>query len=310
MAEMRSTRDAYGEALLRLGKDNPRIVALDADLSSSTRSGMFGKAYPNRFFNLGIAEQNMMGVAAGLALSGKIAFASSFAIFASGRAWEQVRFAIAYNNANVKIVASHAGISVGEDGPSHHCIEDIAIMRVIPNMRVLVPADAVEAGKMVEAMVAQEGPFYMRTSRIKTSVIHDDSYEFRVGRADVLREGSDISIIACGIMVEKALRAAEMLEKDGISAGVVNMSTIKPIDRKAIFKAAECGKVVTAEEHNKIGGLGSAVAEVLCEKGTQTRCVGVSDTFCHSGDSGDLLKEFGLTAENIVRAAKELEGKA
>ncbi|HLB12978.1 MAG TPA: transketolase family protein, partial [Dehalococcoidia bacterium] len=261
-----ATRDAYGKALLELGRQNESVVALDADLSGSTKTKVFAKEFPERFFNIGIAEQDMVGVAAGLAVGGKIPFASTFAVFATGRAWEQIRQSVCYPDLNVKIVASHAGITVGEDGGSHQSVEDIAIMRAIPNMTVIVPADGPETAKAVAAMEKHFGPAYIRVGRSKTDDIYDDSYDFRVGRANTLRKGRDATIIACGIMVAMAVKAAEELSHKGLSVGVINMSTIKPLDTDAVLTAAaESGAIVTAEEHSIIGGLGGAVAEALAE---------------------------------------------
>jgi len=254
---MIATRDAYGEALAELGETNKDVVVLDADLSGSTKTAIFAKKFPERFFNMGIAEQNMMGTAAGLAASGKIPFASTFAIFATGRAWEQVRQSIAYPKLNVKIVATHAGITVGEDGASHQSVEDIAVMRVIPNMTVIVPADGVETKKVINEIVRYRGPVYVRLSRGKSPVVLDDSYSFEIGKGVVLKDGTDVSLIACGVMVYKALQAADILGKEGVSARVINISSIKPIDVDLIIRAArETGCVVTAEEHSIVGGLG------------------------------------------------------
>lgn len=307
MAEMIATRDAYGEALAELGETNKDVVVLDADLSGSTKTAIFAKKFPERFFNMGVAEQDMMGTAAGLAASGKIPFASTFAIFATGRAWEQVRQSIAYPKLNVKIVASHAGITVGEDGASHQSVEDISVMRVIPHMTVIVPADGVETRKVIEEIVKYRGPVYVRISRGKSPVVLDDSYSFEIGKGTVLRDGSDVTLIACGIMVPKALDAAEMLKKDGLSARVVNISTIKPLDVPLIVKAAkETGCIVTAEEHSIVGGLGGAVAEVLAENfPVPLKRVGVEDKFGASGDADRLMEIYGLTSENIAKAAKE-----
>lgn len=308
MTEMIATRDAYGEALAALGETNKDIVVLDADLSGSTKTAVFGKKFPDRFFNIGIAEQDMVGTAAGLAAAGKIPFVSTFAIFATGRAWEQVRQSVAYPRQNVKIVATHAGITVGEDGASHQSVEDIAVMRVIPNMTVIVPADGIEARKVIEAVAKYKGPVYVRAARGKSPVVLDDSYNFEIGKGRVLSEGSDISIIACGIMVPKALEAAGMLKKEGLSVRVINMSTIKPLDKDIIIKAAkETGGVVTAEEHSIIGGLGSAVAEVLAENHpAPMKRVGIEDKFGTSGDADKLMELYGLTATNIANAAREV----
>ncbi|MBM2839280.1 MAG: tklB-1 [Deltaproteobacteria bacterium] len=309
---MIATRDAYGEALAELGESNKDVVVLDADLSGSTKTAVFAKKFPERFFNMGIAEQDMMGTAAGLAASGKIPFASTFAIFATGRAWEQVRQSIAYPKLNVKIVATHAGITVGEDGASHQSVEDIAVMRVIPNMTVIVPADGVETRKVIREIVRYKGPVYVRLSRGKSPVIFDDSYSFEIGKGVVLKDGKDVSLIACGVMVYKALQAADVLGKEGVSARVINISSIKPIDADLIIRVArETGCVVTAEEHSIIGGLGGAVAEVLAENcPVPVKRVGIEDKFGTSGDT-DLLMEVygltdGLTSENIAKAAREV----
>ncbi|MEW6202277.1 MAG: transketolase family protein, partial [bacterium] len=264
---MISPRDAYGAALKRLGAEHPDIVVLDADLAESTRSLKFKELFPERFFDVGIAEQNMIGIAAGLAASGKVAFASTFAVFATGRTYDQIRQLVARSKLNVKIVASHGGITVGEDGPSHQATEDIALMRSLPNMRVFVPGDAVETERMVETALKIDGPFYIRTSRVKFPVLFDENYRFEPGRGIVMREGKDITIIACGLMVSESLKAAEELKKEGISARVVNMSSIKPLDRELVVKCAqETGKILTVEEHTIIGGLGSAIAEVVAEE--------------------------------------------
>ena len=307
LGEKIATRDAYGNALVRLGEHNRAIVVLDADLAKSTKTIKFKSKFPERFFDMGIAEADMMGTAAGLAASGKIAFASTFAIFATGRAWEQIRNSICYTNLNVKIAATHAGIGVGPDGSSHQSIEDIAIMRVIPNMKVVVPADAVETEKAVAALVETPGPAYLRLGRSGVPVVYDESYTFALGKASVLREGSDVAIIAVGVMAQLALAAAEILSNDGINARVINMSTIKPIDRDAIISAAsETGAIVTAEEHNVIGGLGSAVSEVVCETlPVPVLKVAIRDTFGQSGEPDELMAFYGLTAGNIAETARE-----
>lgn len=308
MAEMIATRDAYGEALAELGETNKDIVVLDADLSGSTKTAVFAKKFPERFFNIGIAEQDMMGTAAGLAASGKIPFASTFAIFATGRAWEQVRQSIAYPKLNVKVVATHAGITVGEDGASHQSVEDIAVMRVIPHMTVIVPADGVETKKVIKEIVRYKGPVYVRLSRGKSPVIFDDSYSFEIGKGVVLKDGKDVSLIACGVMVSRALQAADILQKEGVSARVINISSIKPIDADLIIRAArETGCVVTAEEHSIIAGLGGAVAEVLAENcPVPIKRVGIEDKFGTSGDADLLMEVYGLTAGNIAKAAREV----
>lgn len=301
-----ATRDSYGSELVALGNDNPNVIVMDADLSAATKTGTFKKAFPDRFINAGIAEGNMIGVAAGLATTGKIVFASSFAMFAAGRAFEQVRNSIGYPHLNVKIGATHAGISVGEDGATHQCCEDIALMRSIPGMIILNPADDTEARKAVRAAAAIDGPVYLRFGRLAVPVLFDDTYQFEIGKGVTLKEGNDVTIIATGLMVGEALAAAEQLKNEGISARVINMATIKPIDRDIVIAAAnETGAIVTAEEHNVIGGLGSAVAEVLCETvPTPMLRVGVEDTFGKSGPATDLLPIFGLCAENIVAKAK------
>ena len=301
-----ATRDSYGAELVALGAENPNIVVLDADLSAATKTGMFRKAYPDRFINAGIAEANMIGVAAGLSTTGKIVFASSFAMFAAGRAFEQVRNSIGYPHLNVKIGATHAGISVGEDGATHQCCEDVALMRSIPGMTVLNPADDTEARKAVRAAAKMNGPVYLRFGRLAVPVLFDNDYPFEIGKGVMLTEGRDVTIVATGLMVEKALAAAELLKNEGIHARVIDMATIKPIDRDILVAAAgETGAIVTAEEHSVIGGLGSAVAEVICETApVPVVRVGVEDTFGKSGPALDLLPLFGLCAENIVEKSK------
>lgn len=303
-----ATREAYGEALLQLGRENPDVVALDADLAKSTKSFDFGKVFPERFFDMGVAEQNMIGTAAGLAAAGKIPFCSSFAVFASGRAFEQVRNSVAYSALNVKIGASHAGITVGEDGGSHQSVEDIALMRVLPNMTVFVPADAVETAGAVRAAADIDGPVYIRLGRAGVPVLHGAEFQFEPGKAVVLREGVDVTIIACGIMVTAALQAAEQLAEKGVKAGVMNIHTIKPLDVEAIVKAAkDTGALVTAEEHSIIGGLGGAVAEVLAENcPVPMKRIGIMDKFGASGAPAELLEKYGLTPEAIVQAAEEV----
>ena len=309
MAEVKkiATRDAYGAALCELAEKRDDFIVLDADLAAATKTGMFKKAYPERFYNCGIAEQNMMSVAAGFASTGKMVFASSFAMFASGRAFEQVRNSIGYLHLNVKIGASHAGISVGEDGATHQCCEDIAIMRTIPGMTIINPADAVEAHQAVLAAAEINGPVYMRFGRLAVPVVFDETYKFEIGKGVELKEGSDVTIIATGLMVKEALEAYELLKADGISARIINMATIKPIDREIIEKAArETGVIVTAEEHSVIGGLGSAVAEVVTETyPVPVVKVGVYDRFGMSGPANDLLDIFGLRAKDIAEKAKE-----
>ncbi|MDN5331897.1 MAG: transketolase [Tepidanaerobacteraceae bacterium] len=302
-----ATREAYGEALAELGEEIKDIVVLDADLSKSTKTSVFAKKFPERFFNMGIAEQNLMGTAAGLATCGKIPFASTFAIFATGRAFEQIRNSICYPNLNVKIAATHAGITVGEDGATHQSIEDIALMRALPNMTVINPADATETKKAVRAAAQMKGPVYLRLGRHPVETIFGEGYEFKPGKGVILREGRDVAIIATGVMVAEALKAAEILEKDGINAMVVNIHTIKPIDEEVILKAAECGAIVTAEEHSIIGGLGSAVAEVLSEKKpVPIKRIGIKDVFGMSGKPEELMKAYGLAAEDIAEAARTL----
>lgn len=308
MVDMIATRDAYGDALKELGELNTNIVVLDADLSGSTKTGVFKKSYPDRFINVGIAEQNLIGTAAGLAAAGKVPFASTFAMFASGRAFEIIRNSVCYPNLNVKIAATHAGLTVGEDGATHQALEDISIMRSLPNMVVLNPADAVETRQCIKLAAEHNGPVYIRLGRSKTPVIFDESYKFEIGKGVELKEGSDIAIIATGIMVGKALEASEELAKLGINARVINISTIKPIDTDIIVKAAKETKgIVTVEEHSIIGGLGSAVAEVVVENHpTKVLRIGTMDKFGESGDGNDLLEKYGLTVENIVKKAKEI----
>lgn len=306
--KMIATRDAYGEALKELGAINKDVVVLDADLSGSTKTGVFQKEYPNRFFNVGIAEQNLIGTAAGLATAGKIPFASTFAMFATGRSFEIIRNSVCYPELNVKIAATHAGLTVGEDGATHQALEDISIMRSLPNMIVLNPADAVETRQCILKAAEYNGPVYIRLGRSGVPVIFDESYEFEIGKANELKEGRDVTIIATGIMVARALEASEELAKENISARVINMSTIKPIDQDIIIKAAKETKgIVTAEEHSIIGGLGSAVAEVVGENHpTKVLRIGTMDTFGESGNGNDLLEKYGLTVENIIKKAKEI----
>ncbi len=307
MSEKIATRQAYGETLAELG-DKYDFVVLDADLAGATKTAIFKKKYPERFFDCGIAEGNMMSVAAGIATTGKTVFASSFAMFASGRAFEQIRNSIGYPHLNVKIGATHAGITVGEDGATHQCLEDLALMRTIPGMTVINPADAIEAKAAVEAAIKMNGPVYMRFGRYAVPVINDKpDYKFEIGKGILLREGKDVTIVATGLMVSMALEAAESLEKEGISARVINIHTIKPLDKDIILAAAkETGAIVTAEEHNIIGGLGSAVAEATAEGcPVPVVRVGVNDEFGHSGKVPPLLEMYGLTAENIVKNAKK-----
>lgn len=300
-----ATRDAYGAALLELGKRDPRVVVLDADLSGSTKTAKFARTFPERFFNMGIAEQDLVGTAGGLALAGKIPFASTFAIFATGRAWEQIRQTLCYSHLNVKLVATHAGITVGEDGASHEALEDIAITRVIPGMTVIIPADGYETQQVIDTMPDYEGPVYVRLGRAKVPPVMPEEYRFRIGKAHIFSIGRDVTFIAAGIMVAKALEARDILSQQGIDAGVINMSTIKPLDTDALLEAAKGSRlIVTAEEHSVIGGLGGAVAEFLAESHpTPVRRVGVQDTFGCSGAPEELLKLFGLTAENLVETA-------
>ncbi len=303
-----ATREAYGQALAEFGEKYD-IVVLDADLSKSTKTDTFLKKFPERFFNTGIAEGNMMSTAAGLAACGKTVFASSFAMFAAGRAFEQIRNGICYPNLNVKIGATHAGISVGEDGATHQCLEDIGIMRTIPNMVIINPADKAESILAVEAAIKHEGPVYLRFGRLAVPEIFDrDTYKFEIGKGVELIDGTDVTIIATGLLVPEAIKASEMLKAEGISARVINMATIKPIDKEIIKKAAdETGAIVTAEEHNVIGGLGSAVAEALCETTPVPMLrVGTQDVFGQSGKPNELFEVYGLTAENIVKQCKEV----
>ena len=308
----KATRESYGEALRDLAEEYKDLVVLDADLAAATKTGIFKKAYPERFFDCGIAEANMMGVAAGLATCGKIPFASTFAMFAAGRAFEIVRNSIGYPHLNVKIGATHAGISVGEDGATHQCNEDIALMRTIPGMTIINPCDDVEAKAAVKAALDFNGPVYMRFGRLAVPVINDkETYKFELGKGVVLKDGNDVTIIATGLMVNEALEAAKALENDGISARVVNIHTIKPLDKELVCKCAkETGLIVTAEEHSIIGGLGSAVADAVTE-GCPVPVVkiGVNDEYGHSGPAVDLLKEFGLSAENIADTVKKALNK-
>ena len=301
-----ATREAYGKALAAVGGKNNKVIVLDADLSKSTKTEVFGKAYPERFFNVGIAEQNMMGTAAGLAAAGKIPFVSTFAVFATGRAFEQIRNSICYPKLNVKIAATHAGLTVGEDGASHQSIEDISLMRTLPNMTVIVPADGIETEKAIEFAAEYKGPCYIRLGRSNVPDLFDADYKFEIGKAVTVAEGTDVTIIATGIMVAEAKAAAEELSKEGISAGVLNIHTIKPIDSEAIIKAAEkTGCIVTCEEHSIIGGLGSAVAEVLVENNPVPMLrLGVNDTFGESGKPNDLLKKYKLKSSDIVEKVK------
>lgn len=314
MAEMikKATRESFGEALIELAKTNENIIVLDADLAAATKTGVFKKAYPERFIDCGIAESNMVSIAAGLATCGKIPFAASFAMFSAGRAFEQVRNSVCYPKLNVKIVGSHAGISVGEDGATHQCCEDIALMRAIPGMTVLNPCDHYEMIAAVKAMAEKNGPCYVRLGRLAVeSVNNNDDYKFEIGKGITLKDGSDITIIATGLMVQEAVKAAKALEADGINARVINIHTIKPLDEELIIKAAkETGRIVTCEEHNVVGGLGEAVSSLLCEKcPVPVTKIGVNDVFGHSGPAVDLLKEFGLSADNIVATVKKVLAK-
>ncbi|MEG1311879.1 MAG: transketolase family protein [Romboutsia sp.] len=306
-----ATREAYGKALVKLGEVNDNIVVLDADLSKSTKTNDFYKAFPDRFFNMGIAEQNLIGAACGFAASGKIPFASSFAMFATGRAFEIIRNSAAYPKLNVKVCATHAGLTVGEDGASHQSVEDIAIMRAIPNMTVLVPADGIETEQMIFAAAKFNGPMYVRLGRSAVPTLFDENYKFEIGKGVVVREGNDATIIACGIMVNEAILAHEALKSEGINVRVINMSTIKPIDKEVIINAAkETGAIVTAEEHSIIGGLGSSVSEVVSEEcPVIVKKVGVQDTFGESGTPNELLKKYGLTSDDIVKSVKEAISK-
>jgi len=304
---MKPTRDGFGEGLVELGQKRDDVVVLSADLTESTRASWFKEKFPERFFSMGVSEQDMMSTAAGLALSGKVAFACTFGAFAAGRAWDQVRVSLAYMKTNVKIVGTHGGISVGEDGPTHQANEEIALMRILPNMTVIVPCDALEAKKATIASASYEGPVYLRLGRSGVPLITKEEDNFQIGKANLLKDGKDVTIIACGVEVYEALSAHEALKKDNISARVINLHTIKPIDRDIIIRAAEeTGAVVTAEEHTIIGGMGSAVAEVLAQEcPVPIEFIGVKDRFGESGDPKELFKLFGLTAEDIVKAAKK-----
>ena len=310
MAEVKkaATRDGYGAALAKLGAEHDNVVVLDADLAGATKTGVFKKAFPDRFFDCGIAEGNMMCMAAGLATTGLVPFASSFAMFAAGRAFEQVRNSIGYPHLNVKIGATHGGISVGEDGASHQCCEDFALMRSIPGMTIICPADSVEAEAAVKAAYELEGPVYLRFGRLAVPVFHEEGFHFQIGKGEILRDGTDIAIIANGLLVYEAIQAGELLAEAGINAMVINMATVKPLDEELVLEAArKCGKVITCEEHSIIGGLGEAVCSLLSEKlPTVVRRIGVNDEFGHSGPAAALLKQFGLSAEHIVEVAKEL----
>lgn len=307
MPEMLATRDGFGKELVALGKENDKIVVVSADLEDSTRSKWFAKEFPDRAYTVGIAEQDMVGTAAGLALNGFIPFVNSFAVFGTNRAYDMIRLDICYNNLNVKIICSHAGLTVGPDGASAQCLEDLTIMRVLPNLSVVCPVDAIEARKATRAFVENIGPMYMRTSRAPLPIVTKESDPFQIGKANVLRKGKDVTIIACGVMVAEALSAAELLKKKGIDAKVVNMHTLKPIDEKEIIASAKAtGAIVTAEEHQVIGGLGSAVSEVLARKfPTPVEMIGVYDVFGETGEPDELLKAYHMKDVDIAAAAKK-----
>ncbi|WP_027633790.1 transketolase family protein [Clostridium hydrogeniformans] len=304
----KATRESYGMALVELGKENDKVVVLDADLSKSTKTCDFKNMFKDRFFNAGIAEQNLMGMAAGLASVGNIPFASTFAVFATGRAFEVIRNSICYPKMNVKIAATHAGITVGEDGGSHQSVEDIALMSALPNMTVIVPADHREAMQATKAAADFKGPIYLRFGRCSTEDIFDDNYKFEIGKGMEIRDGNDIAIIATGMMVQKAIEASDKLKEEGIDARVINISTIKPIDKEIIIKAAKETKgIVTAEEHSIIGGLGSIVSQVVTSNHpTRVKSVGIKDTFGESGTPDELMKKYGLTSDEIIKAVKEI----
>ena len=309
MADMKkvATRDSYGAALVELGEKYDNVVVLDADLAGATKTGVFKKAFPNRHFDCGIAEANMMCIAAGMSTAGLVPFASSFAMFAAGRAFEQIRNSIGYPHLNVKIGATHGGISVGEDGASHQCCEDFALMRAIPGMTVICPADDVEARAAVKAAYEMEGPVYLRFGRLAIPVFHSEDYKFEIGKGEILQDGTDVAIIANGLLVYEAIKAGEELKAAGINAMVINMATVKPLDEELVLAAAKkCGKIITCEEHSIIGGLGEAVCSVLSEKlPTPVKRIGVNDEFGHSGPAVPLLQQFGLSAEHIVEVAKD-----
>jgi transketolase len=305
--KMVPTRDGFGHGLMELGKANKDVVVLSADLTDSTRANWFKKEFPERFFGLGVAEQDMIGAAAGFALMGKIPFACTFGVFASGRAWDQIRVSVAYMNLNVKIIGTHGGISVGPDGATHQALEEISLMRILPNMTIIVPCDALEAKKATISAANHKGPVYIRLGRSGAPVVTKEEDPFRIGKASLMKDGKDVTIFACGQMVYESLTACEILGKDGIDARLVNMHTPKPIDKDCIIKAAEeTGAIVTAEEHTIAGGLGSAISEVLVEKcPVPVKFVGVRDRFGQSGEPEELFEHFGLKAENIVRAVKD-----
>ena len=313
MAEVKkiATRESYGNGLVELGKEHDNVVVLDADLAGATKTAIFKKAFPDRHFNCGIAECNLVDVGAGLSTMGLVPFVSTFAMFAAGRAYEQVRNTIGYPHLNVKICATHGGISVGEDGASHQCCEDFALMRTIPGMTVMCPSDDVEARKMLHAAYEMDDPVYIRFGRAATPVYHAEDFSFVVGKGEVLQDGTDVAVIATGILVPEAIEAGKRLAAEGISTRVINMATIKPLDTEIVLRAArECGKIVTVEEHNIIGGLGEAVCATLAEGcPVPVRRVGVNDAFGHSGPAAELLKEFGLTADHIAETARTLAGK-
>ena len=306
-----ATRESYGNALKELGAEHEDLIVFDADLAGATKTGIFKKAYPDRHFNCGIAEADMIVAAAGASTMGLVPFASSFAMFTAGRGYEQIRNSIGYPHLNVKIGATHGGISVGEDGASHQCCEDFALMRTIPGMVVMSPADDVEAKAMVRAAYEYVGPVYIRFGRAAVPVIHDETFKFQMGKGEVLKDGTDVAIIANGLMVAEALEAGKVLKELGISARIINMATIKPLDEELVLRAAaDCGRIITCEEHSIIGGLGEAVCSLLSEKRpTPVRRIGVNDEFGHSGPAGALLKQFGLSAEHIVEVAKDFCGK-
>jgi len=311
---MANPRNAYGETLVKLSEQYPNLVVLDADLSKSTKTIMFAKKYPERFFEMGIAEANMISTAAGLASCGKIPFASTFAVFATGRVYDQIRIDLAYSQANVKIFATHGGISVGKDGASHQMIEDIALMRVLPNMTVLAPSDATQTGKIVELMATNKGPMYARIGRANAPIIYDKDYveSVELGKGMMVEDGSDVTIIACGTMVDPAIDARKTLLKQGINAQLIDMHTIKPLDEKLVIKCAkETGAIITAEEHSIIGGLGGAIAETLAENSLPVRFrrMGIKDRFCESGEPKDLLEKYGLNEKHIVKNVKDLIGR-
>ncbi len=312
MVREASLRETYGETLVELGKENPHIVVLDADLSKSTMTQFFARAFPERFFDCGIAEQNMVTIAAGLASSGKIPFASTFAVFATGRCFDQIRMSIAQPGLNVKLVATHGGITVGEDGTSHQAIEDLALIGALPGFTVIVPADAIETAQAVRVAAASDGPFYIRLPRSKAPVLYDDSYRFSLGKAVTMKPGNDVTVIAIGLMVSAALEAADNLGKDGIACRVLNMPTLKPVDEAAIIKAAvETGAIVTAEEHLEHGGLGSVVARIVARhQPVPMDFIALKDTYAESGKANELLEKYGLTARDIEQAVRRLLKKA